>query len=407
MRTKSASSREIKIHTKGEIKKVSILESQKNISCIIGHKIRSLALKQKEYHIFVLHNAYFNRLKKFKAYAAICFQIVFLFLIGAILFNATLTIYLLRQAKGQIEIITNTEKIETAIKQMQYSEKELEKIQLIQEIKLFAEDSLGLKKTNNYTRIYNQHGKPILWMLTACDPFSFNEKKWKFPFLGSVSYKGFFNLALAEEEENELNQLGYDVDLGKVSAWSTLGILPDPILSQMLAKEVGDLSELIIHELTHATLYIASDVDFNENFASFVGKKGAELFLQSKYGTTSNELTDYLKSRANEDSLTNWALQSKFKLEELYSTFKNGIDKAENDHFKKQLLDTLQTQILKSNWYTPEIRMKLADRIKNSQNAFFMSYNRYDSQFDAIDNDFINSKLSLQGYIKSIAQAKG
>ena len=86
-----------------------------------------------------------------------------------------------------------------------------------------------------------------------------------------------------KKEEEKLADAGYDTDYNTTSAWSTLGWFRDPILSNILYRTEGQVADLIIHEMTHATLYAKSSVDFNENLASAIGEVGAELFLKYKY----------------------------------------------------------------------------------------------------------------------------
>ncbi len=44
----------------------------------------------------------------------------------------------------------------------------------------------------------------------------------------------------------------------------------------MLNRSEGDLANLIIHEMSHATIFVKDSVDFNENLATFIGDRGAE-----------------------------------------------------------------------------------------------------------------------------------
>ena len=46
-------------------------------------------------------------------------------------------------------------------------------------------------------------------------------------------------------------------------------------------QSVPELAEVLIHELTHATLYVPGFSAFNENLANFVGARGAALFWES------------------------------------------------------------------------------------------------------------------------------
>ncbi|HRH66682.1 MAG TPA: aminopeptidase, partial [Bacteroidia bacterium] len=178
------------------------------------------------------------------------------------LFNRELVSYGWEQFKGQMHIVVNSRPTDEMLQDPAVPDSLKEKIRFIDRVKRFAIDSLGLKPSKNYTTLYDQHGKPILWVVTASEPFAIRAYTWKFPVLGSVSYKGFFNKQKGEKLDSLLQSRGYDTDFGEVSAWSTLGWFRDPILSNMLRRKAGHLAELIIHEMTHATLYAKSNVDF-------------------------------------------------------------------------------------------------------------------------------------------------
>jgi predicted aminopeptidase len=49
----------------------------------------------------------------------------------------------------------------------------------------------------------------------------------------------------------------------------------------------ADLADLVIHELTHATLFLKGQDQFNEELASFVGSRGALLWLEASQGRDS------------------------------------------------------------------------------------------------------------------------
>ena len=118
-----------------------------------------------------------------------------------------------------------------------------------------------------------------MWVVMACEPFALKPKEWKFPIIGSVPYKGFFKKERAEALKAELEKEGWDVMVRNPGGWSTLGWFTDPILSKMLMRSEGDLANLIIHEMSHATIFVKDSVEFNENLATFIGDRGAELFL--------------------------------------------------------------------------------------------------------------------------------
>jgi len=79
-----------------------------------------------------------------------------------------------------------------------------------------------------------------------------------------------------------LKRKGYDVFLGGVEAYSTLGYLADPVLNTFLHRSDAELAELIFHELTHAKVFIPGDTDFNEAFATANAEDGVRRWLRSK-----------------------------------------------------------------------------------------------------------------------------
>jgi predicted aminopeptidase len=338
--------------------------------------------------------------KKIKYALLLIWQMLLLAIVLTIACDTPMWVYLIRQAKGQLYVIYHTQKVATVLEKNNLDWNEIHKIKLIQEIKLYAENEIGLNKTNNYTTFYNQHSKPILWMLTACEPFAFKEKVWQFPLLGEVSYKGFFDYNLAISEANYLKMQHYNVDVGKVSAWSTLGILSDPILSSMLENEEGELAELIIHELTHATLYFPNNVDFNENFASFVGRQGAIQFLKNKYGSQSKQLEIYLKDVEEETILKRFLFENKEMLSLYYASFDKNMDDSQKDILKQKKLSEVIQKLYLLNIYNWKTKIKIAQKIRLSGNAYFMSFNRYDAQYEQLLKSFNQQNNKLKKFIQ-------
>ncbi|HCI57491.1 MAG: aminopeptidase [Bacteroidetes bacterium] len=227
-------------------------------------------------------------------------------------------VYGFNQLKGQLNIIYNAQPISEVIENPLTPDSVKAKLILIREIKKYAVDSLGLAETNNYETYYDQKGKPALWVLTAAPEFKMEPYKWKFPFLGSLSYKGFFQKQKGVDELQLLKKKGFDADLSTVSAWSTLGWFGDPVMSSMMRKNVGSLAELIIHEMTHTTLYVKGNVEFNENLATFIGEIGAEKFLTHKFKDDSNVLTNYINHRKDNRIFSEYVVTSVAKLDSLY-----------------------------------------------------------------------------------------
>lgn len=266
-----------------------------------------------------------------------------LFLI-LVIANLHLIGYGLSQLSGQLKIISGTVTVAETLKGNELSNADKQKLLLIEEIKKFTVDSLGLKPTDNYNTFYNQHNKPILFVVTACKPFELSPYYWKFPVVGEVSYKGFFEKEKALPELNKLKKHGYDVDLSAVSAWSTLGFFKDPVLSNFLKRDEGNLAELIIHELTHFTIYNKSSVEFNENLATFIGEEGTIQFLTSKYGANSVQLVKFLDNKKDAELYSTHIIIGATRLDSLYKSF----DKSTSTLVKENLKNKLITEIMLS-----------------------------------------------------------
>ncbi|MBK5099320.1 MAG: aminopeptidase, partial [Gemmatimonadetes bacterium] len=99
------------------------------------------------------------------------------------------------------------------------------------------------------------------------------------PIVGRLPYKGFFQFDKAHDQAEKLEADGYDVYVRPSSAFSTLGWLPDPILSPSLREDSIGLVETVIHEITHTTYFPKGQARFNESFANFVGWRGSIEFF--------------------------------------------------------------------------------------------------------------------------------
>ncbi|GAB2647494.1 hypothetical protein GCM10027035_46410 [Emticicia sediminis] len=326
-------------------------------------------------------------------------------LILFIAFNLDSSVYAYRQAKGQLKIIFNTRPVSEVLADKAFPDSLKKRILLIEEIKRFAVDSLGLNPSKNYTTFYDQHQKPILWVITACEPFELKARKWNFPIVGTFSYKGHFEKAIADVELSELKKQGFDTQLNEVSAWSTLGYLKDPILSSMLEKSEGRLAALIIHELTHGTLFVKNNLEFNENLADFVGDYGAIRFLTSKYGKNSKELERYQFSKKYNDAYSQHLLRGAKKLDSLYKNFDKHMTIQEK---KRQKIEMISTIINKSDTLLAgEFQKRLISRKKWAlndnnlpNNAYFIGYLTYQSKQNQFKDEFVKEyKGNFNNYL--------
>jgi predicted aminopeptidase len=302
-----------------------------------------------------------------------------------------LVAYGIGQARGQLKVIWNARPVEEVLEDPQVPDSLKQKIRLAQEVRDFAIDSLGVNDSDSYRTLYDQQGKPILWVVTACEPYSMEDKKWSFPIIGEFSYKGFFDYEKALEEKALLDEAGYDTGIRTVSAWSTLGILDDPLMSGLLFRSEGELANTIVHELTHATLFVRDDLRFNENLASFVGNRGAEAFLKHKYGTDAAEYNYYINYLYDRRLFAEHMLAGVDRLDSLYQSFTEDIDVEEKERLKQQEIGAILQEAKELDFKNQRYRAFLdslleAENLPN--NTFFKSYVRYQADLDTLEKEF-------------------
>ncbi len=323
----------------------------------------------------------------------ISYLLLFFFWIAA--FNYPLSTYLLRQAKGQLKILMGTQSLDSYLKENKLSEHESKNLELISKIKQFSIDSLGYKSTTNFTRIYNQKNKPVLWVITASEKYKLSAYEWTFPLIGKVSYKGFFEEDLVLKEKNKLASMGYDIGIRSVSAWSTLGWLSDPLLSSHLKKKTGNFCNLLFHELFHATFYEADKINDNENLANFIAHKATIQFLKKDTLSLNEYLNDY-----NEREKLNRFLN---RNTEYYKSYLDSIFSDPKRLFLKQKEILHLIKKLKKEGIKKEKLLSITEEeILLEQNAYFIDYMQYNSKQDSLEKAF---NKFYKGSIKIMVQS--
>ncbi len=195
--------------------------------------------------------------------------------------------YYLNQAAGQMDVVLDRESSAAALRSPSYTPAQKDRIRLVREIKAFGIRALGLRDNGAYETVYDTGGKPVAWNLVACPPDSVRPRPWSFWVVGELPYVGFFDRADAEREEARCRARGDATLLRPVAAYSPLGWFGDPIFSTMLDDSEADLSELILHELTHGTVFHRDRGNFNESLATFAGQEGSLAFLAERHGPDS------------------------------------------------------------------------------------------------------------------------
>ncbi len=312
-----------------------------------------------------------------------------LFLLVVVVWQWRWVSYGYMQAKGQVLILWNARPVTDVLADPAVPDSLKTRLRLVGAIRRFAIDSLGLNDTPNYQTFFDQRGKPILWVLTAAERYRLKAVDWHFPVIGSFTYIGYFDFVRGQREEQQLQQQGYDTELGEVAAWSTLGYFHDPILSGMLTRQPGRLASLIIHEMTHSTLFVKDNHEFNENLANFVGDYGAVRFLVTRYGANSPEAREYAEGKAFGERYIRHVNRGSRQLDSLYATFGAGLPNGLKDSLKTELIrrvvrstDTLYRSL-------PHVRRGgRFSREKLPNNAYFVGFATYNARRNQFEVEF-------------------
>jgi predicted aminopeptidase len=198
--------------------------------------------------------------------------------------------YLAKQGTGLLRYQSRTVRIDKMLSDSGITPQTRDFLLRVLDVRAFAMDSVGLKRNKNYTKYVRVDRDYMADVLVASKDDTFDLYKWWFPITGRVPYKGFFSREDAEKEARKIEKKGgYDIHIGRADAFSTLGFFSDPICSFMANYSVYDLASLIIHEQTHATVWVKGQAQLNEEIATFVGDMGGLWYVRDRFGADSDE----------------------------------------------------------------------------------------------------------------------
>jgi predicted aminopeptidase len=280
--------------------------------------------------------------------------------------------YVLHLAQGQMQVLLDSQPIQQ-VRAQTTDPARLAQLDWVDSVRAYAGE-IGLRGAHtNYSRFYDTGAHPISYNVSASPVDELSPFQWKFPFLGALPYKGYFDRQRAVDEAQRLTELGYDALARPVAAYSTLGYLPDPLLSSMLDDGEARLADLLLHELTHVTIFADGQVDYNESTASFVGRQGALDMMRRRYGANAAQV-DSIRIR-REDS-TNFTEFIGTLLDQLDSLYAQDLKRDEILTSRDQLLRAAQERYRQH----PQLAGSRYDgflRWERVNNARLLSYRRY------------------------------
>ncbi len=198
---------------------------------------------------------------------------------------------------GQWELSRKSQSIEEVIGRPATSAQLRERLRLVQQIRTFASQELKLPDNRSYTKYADIDRPFVVWNVFAAAEFSTTPKEWCFPFAGCVEYRGYFREEAAREFAKRLRERGFDVFVGGVPAYSTLGYLDDPVLNTFIGDPQSEVARLIFHELAHQVVYVKGDSTFNESFASVVELEGVRRWMAAAGTSGAQQAFDQAQAR--------------------------------------------------------------------------------------------------------------
>lgn len=311
--------------------------------------------------------------------------------------------YFSQQAKGGLNVAFNTRPLDNVLKDPNIPDSLKKRILFIGEIRKYAIDSLGLQDNKEvYQTLYDQKGKPLVYLLTVAEAYQLKGVSFHFPIIGTFAYKGFFDSTMIHQEELQWKLKGYDTDIGEGIAYSTLGWLPEPILSNMLYYSDGKLASLIIHEMVHGTIFIKNDHETSENLANFIGDYGAKRFLAFKYGNESKEYKRFVQAKLIRKALVKHLNRGSLKLDSLYRSFSQNLTSKDKDSAKYALIEQIvlnkDTILARFNQDKPFVKRTNIAQKDLPNNAYFIGFKTYNSkqnEFERLFDDAYKGNYEL------------
>jgi predicted aminopeptidase len=314
--------------------------------------------------------------------------------------------YLFHAAAGQARFLYHAVPVQEVLEQNSLSEAEKGRLALVSRIKEFGENELGLKKSGSYETINLKTQVPV-YTVSAAPRDKLTLVTWWFPVAGHVPYLGFFDLESARKERDRLLAEDLDTFVGRAEAYSTLGWFKDPLTLNLIQGSDLNLVETILHEMTHTTLYVQGQGEFNEGLAQLIGKRGALLFIEKTFGPSNPAAQEARDSISDEVLFSSFLVSLLSDLDALYKDgqYPYSLKLSEREKVFSRHLD-------KFNALRDRMRTRRFANFGQGglNNAYLMSVGLYHRHYDLFESVLAQNGNSLREtllFFQALAQGKG
>ena len=273
-------------------------------------------------------------------------------------------------------------------------------LEAVERIRRFASEHLSLPGDESYGKYADLGRKHVVWVIYAAPEFSLKPKTWFYPAVGEMDYRGYFREQDTVPVAEKLRNDGYDVYVGGVDAYSTLGWFHDPVLNTFVEYPDIDLAETIFHELTHRKVFRGGDTVFNESLANVVAEEGVKRWLRHQGRLA--ELRHYEGRLVRRREFYQEIDRSRLSLKALYASSHSAPVKRRE---KATVLSRLRDQFreLRRRWGGRGLESWLVEDIHNGH---IVSLNIYADKMPAFQDLLAGCDGDLDLFFKKAARLK-
>jgi predicted aminopeptidase len=304
--------------------------------------------------------------------------------------------YLTEQGYNQVMLQWRGVPNEELLRDPQLAPDKKHKIMLVEEYKKFFYHYFATKASNIYTKTTMLENEAVTYLVVASPHTKIEAHEFKFPFMGSFPYIGFFNKssakAFADNLKKEENLVTW---IRPVYAYSTLGYLEDRILSSFFEYDDIELAELVFHELFHTVFFIKNEVDLNENLANLYGRELLKEYFQGR-----GELASYLEREKKVEKINKRAVELIDLLRQEYNKLGGFLTEEKADLLTQRFVTEVfrpELLALRSSLGLSEADYRL--EAKEWNQAAFAAFLTYEEEQDFLEKLKQEKKFNLKEYL--------
>lgn len=307
--------------------------------------------------------------------------------------------YYAQAVSGHFEVMRRAQPIGTILANPDIDPNVKHALNKVVQIREFASRELGLPDNLSYTSYADLERPFVVWNVFAAPELSLKLKEWCFLQVGCVNYRGFFSQGQAEQYAEELRSEGYDVYVGGVRAYSTLGWFSDPVLNTFVSYSEMNLARLIFHELAHQVVFVPGDSMFNESFATTVEQEGIRRWFAHN-GTTLQQ-TELSARQEREVVFANLIFKYRKQLQDLFQLDFSDDKKRIR---KKQIFDDLHAEFI--NLKAERTEFESYDRwfAQHLNNALLATVSIYTQLVPAFQSILLQNDRDMEKFFNAVTK---